>query len=86
MTKPNSNPDIPEVPRASRDPMTKREQIYVAVLAHWFRFRDRAPTMPELAKVCRPRRSLTAIRNALLQAEIKGWVRRNSQGRFEVVP
>ena len=43
-----------------------------------FRFRDRAPTMPELAKVCRPRRSLTALRNALLQAEIKGWVRRNS--------
>lgn len=83
MTKPA--PRIPPVPKPARKPLTKMETVYIGVLRHWYKHAKRAPTIFELAALCRPRRSHTAVRNALLSAEDKGYVRRNDYGRFEVI-
>lgn len=86
MTKPASASKIPSPPRPKREPLTKKEQTYLAVLVHWYKHRDYAPSCDELADLCRPVRSYTAVRSALLGAERKGYCRRNSAGRFEVLP
>lgn len=78
---------IPAVPRPEREPLSVKEQVYVSLLRHWYKHRPRTPpTMMDLVGLCRPRRSLTAIRAALLSAESKGHVKRNNAGRFEVMP
>lgn len=76
---------IPNVPRPDRDPLSKMEQVYLGVLRHWWKHRSRAPTIKELVKICKPVRSTTAIRAALLSAEAKGYTRRDDHGRFEVI-
>jgi hypothetical protein len=63
------------------------EQIYLGVLAHWYRHRPGVPpSCDELAALCRPAKSHTAVRSALLAAEGKGYCRRNSDGKFELTP
>lgn len=85
MTKPATLPKIPNPPRPAREPMTKMEQVYFAVLLHWYKHRDSPPSCDALAALCRPVKSNTAVRSALLSLESKGYVRRNSNGRFEVI-
>lgn len=85
MTRPDPDPKIPAVSRAPREPLSSREQIYIAVLRHWYRYRGRAPSCMEIANLCKPRRSYGAIRAAFLSAEDKGYLRRNTDGRFEVI-
>lgn len=85
MTKSDSLPRIPDPPRPRREPMSKMEQYYYALLVHWYRHRKEPPTCDALAGLCRPVKSQTAVRTALLSLESKGYVRRNSNGRFEVI-
>lgn len=66
--------------------MTKQEQYYFAVLVHWYKHRpDQPPSIPDLCGLCRPRKSATAVRSALLSLESKGYCARNKDGYFEVV-
>lgn len=84
MTKPAK---IPAVPRPEREPLSVKEQVYYSLLLHWFKHRPKTPpTMMDLVGICWPRRSSSAIRAALLSAESKGYVRRNEEGKFEVLP
>jgi hypothetical protein len=82
--------------------MSAMEQYYYAVLLHWYRYiPDRAPTCLQIAAVCNrdggertpigqsrtqgwP--SHTAVRSAFLSLESKGYLKRNNDGRFEVLP
>lgn len=83
MTKPDAS--VPAAARPQRQAMTVKEQYYYSVLLHWYRHRPgEPPSMPELAAICRPIRSGTAVRTALLALESKGYVRRNRHGKFEV--
>lgn len=77
---------IPPAPRPPRQPMSQMEQVYLALLVHWYRHRDRAPRLTELAALTKPNKTPSTIRAALLQLEAKGYVRRNDDGRFEVIP
>lgn len=83
--KPVPLPKIPPAPRAQRQTMTKMEQFYMKVLMHWYRHTERAPSCEELRGICRPVKSPTAVRSALLALESKGYVQRNAEGRFELV-
>lgn len=85
MTNPVKQPKIPTPPRAAREAMTKMEQYYFSVLLHWYRYRKEAPTCDQLAALCRPVKSHSAVRTPMLSLEAKGYVRRNDRGRFEVV-
>lgn len=85
MTKPITQPKIPAPPRAAREAMTRMEQYYFSVLIHWYRYRKEPPSCEKLAALCRPVKSHTAVRTALLSLEAKGYVARNATGRFEVV-
>lgn len=76
---------IPPVPKPQREPMTKAETMYFAVLCHWYKHRDYAPTLNELGNLCRPRKSATAVRTRMLSLESKGYVARDDGGRFVVV-
>ncbi len=83
MTKPPHG--VPPAPRVQRRPLSSMEQIYIGVLRHWYKHRPGTPPrLSELADLCRPKRSPTAVRMALLSAEKKGYVRRNNDGRFEI--
>jgi hypothetical protein len=79
--------------------MTAMEQYYYQILLHWYVHVPRAPTLVEIGDVCRQDRSRktpvgqpkpprwpshTAVRSAMLGLEGKGYVARNSEGRFEV--
>lgn len=66
--------------------MTSKEQTYVAVLAHWYKHRKDPPSLPQLAALIRPPKSITAIRVALINAENKGYVKRDQYGQFRLVP
>lgn len=77
-------PKIPAPPRAAREPMTKMEQVYYGLLVHWYKHRKAAPSCDALAALCRPVKSHTAVRSALLSLEDKGYVRRNDKGRFVI--
>lgn len=77
-----------------RPPMSVMEQHYISVLRDCI---DRpAPSLSEFAERCRRRLrmfskrpgwpSRTAVRSALLSLESKRYVRRNNDGRFEVIP
>lgn len=79
-------PKIPPPPRPARETLSRREQYYMLVLMRWYEYRKEAPTCDQLAALCRPPRSNTAVRSALLSAESKGYVLRNKDGRFEVIP
>lgn len=65
--------------------MSKMEQVYYNLLCHWYKHRREPPRMTELANLCRPRKSTTAIRSALISLESKKYVLRNDEGRFEVI-
>lgn len=75
------------------------EAYYYAVLVHWYKHRANAPTLVDIGDVCRKDRSPktptgmrkpprwpshTAVYSAFLSLETKGYVLRNSDGRFEV--
>lgn len=87
MTKPAPLPRMPSPPRPQKQALTKMEQYYLAVLMHWYRYRPGIPpSCDKLGEVCRPRKSHTAVRSALLSLESKGYVLRNADGKFEVLP
>lgn len=65
--------------------MTKMETMYFIVLAHWYKHRAYAPTLHELGNLCRPRKSPTTVRTALLSLESKGYVLRDKLGHFALV-
>lgn len=80
------------------EPASRMEQIYLAALQRWNG--QTPPTMTAFAENCRlwpplhtptaklKRRgwpSVSAVRSALLSLEAKGYVRRNKQGRFQVI-
>lgn len=85
MTKPASLPRIPDPPRPRRQAMTKMEQYYFALIVHWYKHRKEPPSTADLAGICRPIKSATAVRTAMLSLERKGYLERNEYGRFEVV-
>lgn len=64
---------------------TPMETAYLRILNYWYRHHSEAPTLGNIAALCKPSRSHTAIRTALLALEGKGYVKRNDDGRFEVV-
>lgn len=86
MTKTTQEPRIPPMARPKKEPLTKKQQTYLALLEHWWAYRKRPPALRELADLIRPKKSYTAIRNALMAAEVKGYCRRNQHGQFEVTP
>ncbi len=84
VAKPSALPKIPPAPRAPREPMSRMESVYFGLLVHWYKHRKAAPSLDELAALCRPRKSRTSVRSALLSLESKGYVLRNEEGQFEV--
>lgn len=76
---------IPPVPRPKRPPITRMEAVYLGILQHWYAHRRDPPRLRDLSNLTKPRRTEPAIRAALLNLEDKGYVKRNSDGRFEVV-
>ena len=64
--------------------MSKMESVYYRVLLHWYSYRKYSPSASDLAALCKPRKSVTAVRSALLSLETKGYVCRNEDGQFEV--
>lgn len=97
MTKPTP---LPPVAAVRRPQLSRMEQVYLAVLVHWYKHRAQAPRVEDLAEICRRERnpllptgkkkprgwpSVTAVRSALLSLEDKGYTRRNDEGRFEVI-
>ncbi len=65
--------------------MTRMESTYLALLVHWYTHRTEAPRLIDLSRLTRPNKTPSTIRAALLQLESKGYVRRNDDGRFEIV-
>lgn len=86
MTK---SPDqrVPPAPPPKREPLSRREAVYLDALKHWFKYRPGvAPRLKDLSSIIKPKRSTASIRAALCSAESKGYCRRNRDGRFEVTP
>jgi hypothetical protein len=76
------------------------ETYYLRALAHWWRHKREPPTLDDLRDLCRrsgapttprglnkPRGwpSRRAVRRGLVALEEKGYARRNSKGKFEVI-
>lgn len=85
-----SDVKIPAVPKVKRQPMTPREARYYQVLVHWYMHRPNIPPSLEDLRVLLARagehRTKAPIYMALCCLETKGYVARNNQGKFEVVP
>lgn len=60
------------------------EHVYFNVLLHWYRHRDYSPSLADLGRLFRPRKSIGAVRSAMLGLEGKGYVDRNAAGQFVV--
>lgn len=98
MTKPS---EIRPVGRSPRPAPSQMEDYYLRVLRHWYRFKRSAPSLSDLADLCRRSGrpgnaghqelvsddwpSKRAVRRGLLALEEKGYARRNGKGRFEVI-
>lgn len=92
---------IPPVDAAPRPALTEMETYYLRVLAHWYRFKRAAPSLADLVDLCKrsgpppgargPQTrgkawpSRRPIYKALRACENKGYVRRNDEGKFEVI-
>jgi DNA-binding IclR family transcriptional regulator len=64
--------------------MTPKEQYYLQALKIWTRHYRRPPALHELAAYVG--RTRTPVHDALVSLEHKGYVERNEDRRFEVVP
>lgn len=76
----NAVPPAPRIPT----PLTKCEQIYLALLQHWYRHRSDPPSCRDIGEMCSPIRSSGAVRFALISAEGKGYVFRDRNGQFRI--
>ena len=84
--KPETLTKIPQPPRPRRPALTAKQQYYLTYLIHWYKHRNRPPALHEIANLCRPPKSVTAVRTALTACEAKGYAKRDEAGRFMVVP
>jgi hypothetical protein len=92
---------IPPVGSTARPALTAMETYYLRVLAHWYRFKRAAPSLADLVDLCRRSGPPPGARGpqtrgrgwptrrpiyvALCACENKGYVRRNNEGKFEVI-
>ncbi|HEX6052763.1 MAG TPA: hypothetical protein VFZ21_26035 [Gemmatimonadaceae bacterium] len=100
MTKSAEPRPVRPVP-ASRPALSSMETYYFRVLCHWYRFKRAAPSLGDLTDLCRRSGrppdagwdgittddwpSKNALRRGLLALECKGYAKRNTEGKFEVI-
>lgn len=77
------------------------EALYLRALVHWYRHRTKPPTIVQLCDLLRRSGrpgeaghqervsadwpSIGALRRGLVSLEAKGYIQRNSKGKFEVI-
>lgn len=64
--------------------MSTMERWYLECLLIWTHHKGRSPMLRELAKWCR--KSNTAVYSALVSLEHKGYLTRDKERRFVIVP